>query len=304
MKKIFTIIFLTALLGLTLYYKEDVVNYVIDNHIYKKEASIPTPNEYTRNYDFSFIQKTNNFYPNNKQELYNVFYTILNNGETTFTFYCGEEYIDCEHDIEELTEPGNEVLAIINNYVHPFNSYNSINVNMNNLGRITVNVTKLYSESDIIAINKTIDTIYNRLIKDTMTQEQKIKAIHNYIINTSKYDKTWVNTKAEERLHKSNTAYGPLIEKIGLCGGYTDAMQLFLEKMNIKNYKIASENHIWNYIYVNNSWKHLDLTWDDPVTNTGKDVLQYDYYLINTKTLENKRDNEHMYNKVYYLEAK
>lgn len=304
MKKILTFLFLSCLLGLVIYYKEDVVNYVIDNHIYKKEVSAPTPNTYTRNYDFSFVQRTNNFFPNNKQELYNVFYTILNNGENTFTFYCGEEYNNCEKDIEELTDPENEILSIINNYVHPYNSYNSISVNMNNLGRITVNITKLYSDADINVINKYINETYSKLIKDTMTPEQKIKTIHNFIINNSIYDKTWATTKEEERLHKSNTAYGPLIEKIGLCGGYTDAMELYLEKIGIKSYKISSKNHIWNYVYVNNNWRHLDLTWDDPITNTGKNILQYDYYLINTTTLENKKDNEHMYNKILYPEAK
>lgn len=302
MKKILTLLFLFTLLGFTFYYKEDITNYVIDNFIYKKECSTPISNDYTRNYDFSFVQRTNNFYPNNKQELYNVFYTILNNGDTSFTFYCGDNYTDCTKDIEEITEPENETLAIINNYVHPFNSYDSISVNMNNFGRITVNITKLYSTSDIEILNSYVNNIYNKLINDRMTQEQKIKTIHDYIINNTVYDKTWANNKT--KLHKSNIAYGPLIEKIGLCGGYTDAMELFLEKMNIKSYKISSDNHIWNYIYVNNNWKHLDLTWDDPVTNTGKNILQYDYYLIDTKALENKKDNEHIYNKLYYIEAK
>lgn len=304
MKKIFTILFLTTLLLFTIYYKEDITNYVIDNFIYKKECSIPTPNEYTRNYDFEFVQRTDNFYPNNKQELYNVFYTILNNGETNFTFYCGEEYNNCVKDIEEITDPENEILSIINNYVHPYNSYNSISVNMNNFGRITVDITKLYSDNEISVINNQVNSIYNKIINPKMTNDQKIKAIHNYIINNSIYDKNWVNLPEENRKFKSNTAYGPLIQKIGLCGGYTDAMELFLEKMNIKSYKISSENHIWNYIYINNTWKHLDLTWDDPVTNTGKNILQYDYYLIDTKTLENKKDNEHIYNKNLYLEAK
>lgn len=304
MKNIFTLLFLTILLLFTINYKNDITNYVVDNFIYKKECSTPTPNEYSRNYDFEFVQRTNNFYPNNKQELYNVFYTILNNGDTNFTFYCGEQYTNCVSDIEEITDPENETLAIINNYVHPYNSYNSISVNMNNFGRITVDITKLYSASDIATLNAFIDSTYNKLINNKMTTEQKVKTIHNYIINNSVYDKTWVNTTSENRLHKSNTAYGPLLEKIGLCGGYTDAMELFLEKMNIKSYKISSQNHIWNYVYINNNWKHLDLTWDDPVTNTGKNILQYDYYLIDTKTLENKKDNEHIYNKLYYTEAK
>ncbi|MBP3461456.1 MAG: hypothetical protein J6K21_03495 [Bacilli bacterium] len=304
MKKLISFLFCLMLIGVIYYYRNDITKYVIDNYIYKKEINIPESNEYKRNYNFQFIQETNNFYPNNKQELYNIFYTILNNGYDSFTFYCGDNYTDCESDVKDLTRDNNQILSIINNYVHPYNSYSSISVNMNSLGRITVNITKLYNGNDIYTLNNFINNTYTKLIKNNMTDEQKIKIIHDYIINNSVYDKTWITTSSENRIHKSNIAYGPLIEKIGLCGGYTDAMELFLEKIGIKSYKIASDNHIWNYVYVDNKWKHLDLTWDDPVTNTGKNILQYDYYLIDTINLENKKDNEHNYPKEYYIEAK
>ena len=304
MKKVISFLFCLMLLGIVYYYRTDITKYIIDNYIYKKEINLPNSNEYRRNYDFSFVQETNNFYPNSKQELYNVFYTILNNGYDSFTFYCGDKYTNCEKDIKELTQENNQILSTINNYVHPYNSYSSINVNMNSLGRINVNITKLYSSDDIYTLNSYINTNYSKIINNKMTDNEKIKAAHDFIINNSTYDKTWKETKSENRIHKSNIAYGPLIEKIGLCGGYTDAMELFLEKMGIKSYKIASDNHIWNYVYINNSWKHLDLTWDDPVTNTGKEILQYDYYLLDTKMLENKKDNEHNYLKEYYIEAK
>lgn len=304
MKKVFSLLVTILLLGATLYYRNDIINYITANFIYKKQSSIPTSNEYTRDYDFSFVQRTDNFFPNNKKELYNVFYTILNNGEDSFTFYCGKEYKNCAKDIEEIIDPNNEILSIINNYVHPFNSYSSISVNMNNFGRITVDITKIYTKADIIIINNFVNTIYNKLANEKMTDEEKIKTFHDYIINNTAYDKIWTKEKEKKHLYKSNTAYGPLIEHVGLCGGYTDAMQLFLEKMHIKNYKISSKNHIWNYVNINNTWKHLDLTWDDPVTNTGKSILQYDYYMLDTIKLESKKDNEHTYNKEYYIEAK
>ena len=297
MKKFISIIFFICIIGSIYYYKEDITKYVVDDFIYKKNIIIPDSNEYKRNYDFSYIKETDNFYPKNKQELYNVFYTILNNGYNNFTFYCDDEYKSCEKDVSDLTNDNDQVLSYINNYVSPYNSYSSISVNINNLGRISV-------DADIYLLNSFITKLYKGLINDTMTDEQKIKTIHDYIINNAVYDKTWVTTESANRIHKSNTAYGPLLEKIGLCGGYTDAMALFLDIMNIKNYKIASDNHVWNYVYINNSWKHLDLTWDDPVTNTGKNILQYDYYLINTKQLEAKKDNEHTYSKDVYIEAK
>lgn len=304
MKKVLSFLFFVCLVCITYYYKNDISKYIINNFIYKKTIDIPQTNEYKRDYDFSFVSKTDNFFPNNKQELYNVFYTILNNGYSSFTFYCGEEYENCKNDVEELTKNNNQVLSVINNYVHPYNSYSSININMNNLGRIIVDVEKLYSYEDIKILNTFINNTYKNLINENMTDEAKIKAIHNFIINNSTYDKSWSSPATLQKKYKSNTAYGPLLEHIGLCGGYTDAMELFLEKMNIKNYKIASDNHIWNYVYIDGKWMHLDLTWDDPVTNTGENILQFDYYLIDTNTLENKKDNEHNYNKEYYIEAK
>ena len=38
------------------------------------------------------------------------------------------------------------------------------------------------------------------------------------------------------------------------------------EDFGIKNYKIASSNHVWNYVYIENNWYHLDLTWDEKNT--------------------------------------
>ena len=302
MKKAISLIFWVSIFTIVYIYRNDITTYVVDNYIYKREIEIPDSNEYKRNYDFQLVQNTTNFYPNNKQELYNDFYTILNNGYEEFTFYCGKEYEDCVNDVSNLTNSDNQTLAVINNLVHPFNSYNKININMNNLGRINVKIEKLYNSSDIALIDKEVNTIYNQIIKNDMTIYQKIKAAHDYIINNTIYDKTWVDST--NKAGKSNTAYGPLFNHKALCGGYTDLMELFLEKLNVKSYKIASDNHIWNFVYVNNTWRHIDLTWDDPVTNTGKDILQYEYYILDTNTLESKKDNEHNYNKDLYIEAK
>lgn len=301
MKKFFSFVFLFAIVGIVYLYRNDITKYIVYNYIYKKEIEVPASNEYKRNYDFDFVKNTTNFYPNNKQELYNVFYTILNNGYEEFTFYCGKKYTSCSDDVRDITSSKNQILSTINNYVHPYNSYNSISININNLGRIQVHVNKLYKQSDIELIDKEVNRIYNALITPTMTDREKIRVLHDYVVNHTTYDKTWVSEK--NKTSKANTAYGPLYNKVALCGGYTDLMQLFLEKMKIKSYKIATNNHIWNYIYVENSWKHLDTTWDDPVTNTGRNLLKYDYFLITTKQLEFKNDKERVYDKNYYIEA-
>ena len=302
MKKIIKALFLISVLVLVYYYRVNIVDYIVTNYIYNKEIEAPEPNEYKRDYDFSFIKRTDDFSPDNKQDLYNIFYTILNNGYSEFTFYCGDEYESCQEDVKELTQSDNQTLGTINNYVHPFNSYKSIHIGMNNFGKIVVKVEKLYSEEDIVNINNKVDALYNLLITPSMSVETKIKTVHDYIIKNTSYDTNYIKGTLDRNI-KSNTAYGPLFSGKALCGGYTDLMELFLEKMSIKSYKIASERHIWNYVYTGNSWKHLDLTWDDPITSTGRSLLEYDYYMISTAKLVSLKDDEHTYNKNFYLEA-
>ena len=71
--------------------------------------------------------------------------------------------------------------------------------------------------------------------------------------------------------------------------------------------KISSDLHIWNLVYVNGEWKHIDATWDDPVTVSGQSVLLHDFFLISTSELFSKENdydmNNHEFNKNLYIEA-
>ncbi len=79
-------------------------------------------------------------------------------------------------------------------------------------------------------------------------------------------------------------------------------MAIFLDKLNVINYKISNEEHIWNLVYLNGKWYHLDLTWDDPISdiNVNRDT----YFLITTNTLEKINDGTHKFDKSIYIEAK
>lgn len=265
------------------------------------EIVVKSKNSYYRNYDFEFVQNTNNFIPYSYQELLNIFYTMLNSGWEKFTFYCPKEYTDCLKDVEKISKD-NVLLTHINNYVHPFNNFENIKTSYYESGEITISLEKLYSKNDIDKINQKIDEITNQLINENMSDEEKIKEIHDYIINNTKYDQER-NENNTSKYH-SNTAIGPLFEGYAICSGYADAMELFLEKLNIKSFKVASSLHIWNSVYLNNSWKQLDLTWDDPITNTNEDYLYYKYFLVDANDLSklDTQTNQHEFDKTIYLE--
>ncbi|MCI8347542.1 MAG: hypothetical protein HFJ12_06340 [Bacilli bacterium] len=300
MKKFLVTGFLLIIFGITLLYKEQILKFYYDYFVKEtKEVRLGKKNKYYRNYDFLYVQNTNNFKPKNKQELLNIFYTILNAGKDKFTFYCPEEYNSCLDDVKSLAKD-QITLSHINNYVHPFNSFKNISTQTDTLGTITVNVKKAYSDTDIRLIEEAIKNIEKEVLDPNLPTEDQIRKIHDYIIDNSKYDSNRTDNNIIE--YKSDIAYGPLIEGYGICGGYSDAMELFLDRLNIKSYKVSSEAHVWNAVNLYDAWYHLDLTWDDPVTDTGTDLLEDKFFLISTAQLQQLEKTQHNFDLNAYKE--
>ena len=289
-------------IGLFLMKKDDIFT-IFNDYVLKenKVVTIGEKNEYYRDYDFTFVKNTNNFSPSNYQDILDIYYTVINAGKSNFTFYCPKEYTSCIDDIKTLANDQN-TLSDINNYVHPYNGFSHIESEYDSLGRVTINIVKNYTKEDINLINKKIDELMPQLTSNYNSLETNIKNVHDYIINNARYD----SARSDNNVltYKSDTAYGPLFQGYAICGGYTDLMQLFLERLNVKNFRVSSDNHIWNVLYINNTWKHLDLTWDDPVASDGKDYLEYNYFLINTNQLLTLEQTQHNFNLEHYTELK
>ena len=287
-------------IGVFLLRKDDIILY-INKYLNSNKKITIEKNKYYRNYDFNFVQNTDNFSPKNYQDILNIYYTVINSGQNSFTFYCPSEFKNCIKDVKMLANDQN-TLSDINNYVHPYNGFSHIESEYDSLGRVTINITHNYTNDEITEINNKIDKLSEQLINSNLSLEDNIKNVHDYIINNSKYDSYRSDKKIVN--YKSDIAYGPLFQGYALCGGYTDLMQLFLEKMNVKNIRVSSENHIWNSLLINNSWRHLDLTWDDPVASDGLDYLEYNYFLIDTNRLLEIEQTQHNFNLDHYIELK
>ena len=301
MKKIIFLLVVFIICLITYYYKDEIL--VLYNKYYESKNFIPselTNNEYSRNYNFQYVSLTDDFFPSNKQELLNLYYTVINSGMNEFTFYCKSEYENCINDVKDIGK-NQVIVSNINNFVHPYNSFRKIETEIYSIGKVIIKLKeKNYDDEMKTILNYEIDKIIENNIKKGMTNKEKIKVIHDYIINNTKYDAD--RTDKNTIKYKSDTAYGAIVEGHSICSGYTDAMMLFLERLNIKSYKIASENHVWNYIYLDNKWYHLDLTWDDPVSSDGKDILEHKFFLINTNDLLKLDTSEHTFNKAVYSE--
>jgi len=262
-------------------------------------TQILVDSDYRKKVNYEFIQINEDTTIKNKTDIKNTLYTFLDGGWKQYTVSCDLDYLNCFNDFKLIID-NSTFLTDLSNYVHPFNSFNKVNTTFMSNNRIILKKENKYSNNQISIINNKVNEIYNKYYDPNKSQKDNIKTFHDYIINNTKYDNT--NTKGTSDIN-SSTAYGVMIEGLGICSGYADAMALFLDKMNIPNYKISSDTHVWNFVYVDGTWLHLDLTWDDPLTYNGASKLVYDYFLITTDELEKYMDNDHNFDKTIYLEA-
>ena len=278
-------------------FKSDIKFLLTSRTVERKYGKIPT-NSYFIEDNFNYVDNYEKAEVNSKKDIIDSIYYLINSGTTYIEKYCGKEYTECYNDMVNISNDTN-TLSILNNYVHPFNSFESITFNFDdNIIEITVEHTYTKEQQD--EINKIVDTIINENIKDNMSTKEKIKTIHDYIINETNYD-TFKTKNIKDTTYKSNTAYGVLIEHFGICSGYSDTMSIFLNKLNIINYKISNDQHIWNLVCLDGKWYHLDLTWDDPVSD--KNVTRDNYFLITTNNLKKLDDKVHYYTLDYFPET-
>lgn len=300
MKKFLAFILLLSALLLTYLYREKIVLFIFEKlSNINNEITININKDYYRDYNLSYVKLTDNYNVRSTKDLLNLYYTAINAGMDEFKFYCSTEYETCIDDIVYLSEE-QTILSNINNFVHPYNRFTSLKTTYDTLRQVTITLEKTYTKDKQNKINDVVDKIIKEEIKEEKDPEKIIRIVHDYIINNTKYDKE----RADKNIikYESHTAYGVLIEHYGLCGGYADAVALFLDKYEIPNFKVVSENHIWNAVFLKDNWYHLDLTWDDPVLTSGDDTLEYTFFLITTDELEDLETNQHIFNKKVFTE--
>lgn len=90
---------------------------------------------------------------------------------------------------------------------------------------------------------------------------------------------------------ESHSIVGPLIYRRGVCDGFSKAAKVLLQECGINSHVILGtanskgekyEPHAWNIVKIDNSWYHLDITFDKTVSVINQ---RYDYFNIPTKEI-------------------
>lgn len=143
-------------------------------------------------------------------------------------------------------------------------------------------LTKSYSNVTEDDIN-TINSILNSIIKPGMTETEKIRTVHNWIVCNTTY-----NDKYYDRGDSFNHVSNLLNNKTGVCQGYSVTFYIFMKQMGIPCTLVMGKtdnvSHAWNAVKLDGNWYYIDVTWDDPVVNgtsnySGGDNISYEYLL-------------------------
>lgn len=165
------------------------------------------------------------------------------------------------------------------------------NVYINNGDKTNYLASGFYSKEDIDIAEQEIKIEEEKILSMTYGKSdyEKLKIVHDYLIDTIEYESTLL----EDNIYN---IYGALVNKKCVCEGYAKAYQYLLSKLDIQNVivigtgtnsKNETENHAWNYVYLNNNWYAVDVTWDDPIIIGGGKLSKkekYRYFLKGSKT--------------------
>ena len=122
-------------------------------------------------------------------------------------------------------------------------------------------------------MNRKVTNVLKEIIKPSMTDHEKVKVIHDWIVLNLSYDTSL----------KKYTAYDGLVTGSTVCQGYSLLAYRMLERVGIDNRIVegtaGGQLHAWNIVNLDGKWYHMDTTWDDP-TPDRKGKVSHSYYLL------------------------
>ena len=162
---------------------------------------------------------------------------------------------------------------------------------------------------DIEEYENTLEAIRNNVVSNVSGSDyDKIKQIHDALVEEIEYDQSLSKTHTHD-------IYGALVEKCVVCEGYAKAYKYLLDGIGIPcvlvsgqgtNSKGETEEHIWNYVLIDNKWYAVDVTWDDPIITGGGSLTyaaKYKYFLKGANTFNsNHVANHYLSNNTFRFE--
>jgi hypothetical protein len=177
----------------------------------------------------------------------------------------GKESVSFKADTSDkkFIDKINNTLSII-----PLNSgYNGFLVNdfilnYSSDGSVDLKIKYFQAPGESKSVEEFASKFVSTSIKSSMTDLEKVIVVHDYIINTVKYDYSL----------KNRSPYSAIKDRKSVCSGFALLAGKLLEIAKVKQFYVTGDSsdpttrkmgkHIWNKINLNGYWYNIDFTWD------------------------------------------
>ncbi|MBD5546889.1 MAG: hypothetical protein HDQ97_05770 [Lachnospiraceae bacterium] len=124
-------------------------------------------------------------------------------------------------------------------------------------------------------IMERVSEINDEILADDMSDFEKEMAINTYLCENAQYDDAALEnaekyhfTQVDEDFYDSFTAYGILVDGVGVCASYSAAFKLLadaagLDSIVVTGYLEGSVPHAWNKVKIGDEWYIVDATNND-----------------------------------------
>ncbi len=265
-------------------FKQNLFNFMDNDTNTTQENNVQNQSEISQKSELEKARESKDFV-NSYEEALEKFLLALRNREEEFTFsydpstYSGKYSIDYQLKMDARTRPeyfgAIEDGGLIANYTKKLNYKYSI------------------SKEELETYLRQIDDIVRAV--EGKSDYDKAKYIHDWIVNNTRYAYDQYKS-GEYTLSDGTKVYTPLsIFKYGtaICQGYAETFELLAKEVGLKSQLISGEannssgwgGHAWNLVEIDGRLYHIDTTWDDPVSSSGRDMLRYKYFLIDDREM-------------------
>ncbi|CAI3193986.1 MULTISPECIES: transglutaminase domain-containing protein [Clostridium] len=170
--------------------------------------------------------------------------------------------------------------------------------------KVTVNTDFMTTKEEEDYIDAELQTITNSIIRNNMSDYEKVKAINDYLVNRYEYDYdlldrvTKVNSGTVtdenyiEEVYNRINVYSALKTSKTVCQGYSMTAYKMMKyaglECRIIEGTLNGGEHVWNKVKVNGIWYYLDITNNDTTKSNkyflvSKDYLQSQGYIWQEK---------------------
>ena len=144
--------------------------------------------------------------------------------------------------------------------------------------------------------------VLREIINDDMTDYEKVRAIHDYLVMNVTYDNVLYDLlfAGDENLKSYNGFYleGVFNDKYAVCEGISNAFVVLANIEGIPCVQVSGHSalnpsgagHAWNKIFVDGKWYVIDATSDGTVLNNKYEILSYEFFLISDEKMMNSNN--------------